>query len=64
VVYLREFDFDIVTSNDPILFSKAIEVNDFVKWIDAINDELKSMNQNKVWDIIELLEGYKIVRCK
>jgi hypothetical protein len=29
-----------------------------------MNDELKSMDQNKVWDIVELPEGYKIVGCK
>lgn len=64
VVYLQEFDFDIGTSKDPVSFSQAIEGNNFVKWIDAMNDELKSMDQNKVWDIVELPEGYKIVRCK
>jgi hypothetical protein len=54
VVYLQESDFDIGTSMDPVSFSQAIEGNNFVKWIDAMNDELKSMDQNKVWDIIEL----------
>jgi hypothetical protein len=29
-----------------------------------MNDELQSMDQNKVWDLVELLEGYKIVGCK
>jgi hypothetical protein len=26
-----------------------------------MNDELKSMDQSKVWDIVELLEGYKTI---
>jgi len=29
-----------------------------------MNDELKSMDQNKVWDIVELPEGYKTIGCK
>jgi hypothetical protein len=45
-------------------FSQGIEGNNSVKWIEAMNDELKSMDQNKVWDIIELPEGYKTVGCK
>jgi len=31
------------------------------KWIDAIKDELKSMEENKVWDHLELPNGYKQV---
>ena len=29
-----------------------------------MNDELKSMVQNEVWDLVELPEGYKKVGCK
>ena len=29
-----------------------------------MNDELKSMDQNKVWELVELPEGYKEVGCK
>jgi len=64
VVNLQEFDFDIGASKDPVSFSQAIEGNNFVKWMDAMNDELKSMDQNKVWDIVELPEGYKTIGCK
>jgi hypothetical protein len=48
IVYLRESDFDIGTSKDPISFLQAIESNDSVTWINAMNDELQSMDQNKV----------------
>jgi hypothetical protein len=64
VVYLQESDFDIGTSKDLVSFLQAIEGNNSVKWIDAMNDELKSMDQNKVWDIVELPGGYKTVGCK
>ena len=64
MVYLQESDYDIVTSKDSISFSQAISCDDSDKWIDAINDELKSMDQNKVWELAELPEGYKAVGCK
>ena len=64
VFYLQESDFDVGMCKDPVSFSQAIESNDSPKWIDAMNDELKSMDQNKVWDLVELLEGYKNVGCK
>ena len=54
VVYLQESDYDIGTSKDPVSFSQAISCSDSDKWIDAMNDELKSMDQNKVWELVEL----------
>jgi hypothetical protein len=48
VVYLQESDFDIGTCKDPVSFSQAIESNDSAKWINAMNDELKLMDQNEV----------------
>ena len=34
------------------------------KWLDAMKDELKSMAQNCVCDLVELPEGCKRVGCK
>ena len=33
-------------------------------WIDTMKDEMKSMNDNEVWDLIELPEGVKPIGCK
>uniref|UniRef100_A0A2N9GXV9 Reverse transcriptase Ty1/copia-type domain-containing protein n=1 Tax=Fagus sylvatica TaxID=28930 RepID=A0A2N9GXV9_FAGSY len=54
----------IGSSKDPISFSQALENVDSTKWMNAMKDELKSMNQNEVWDLVELPEGYKKVGCK
>jgi hypothetical protein len=64
VVYLQESNIDIGSSKDPILFSQALESVDSTKWMNAMKDELKSMDQNEVWDLIELPKGYKKVGCK
>jgi hypothetical protein len=34
------------------------------KWLMAMEDEMKSMSANKVWDLEEVLKGAKIVGCK
>ena len=44
VVYLQEFDFDIGSSKDPILFSQALESVASTKWMNTMKDELKSMD--------------------
>ena len=34
------------------------------KWIEAMNDEYKSMQDNKVWELVPLPEGAKPIGCK
>ena len=64
VVYLQESDFDIGIKKDPVSFSQAISSDDSTKWVDAMNDELKSMYQNDVWDLVELPSNCKKIGCK
>ncbi|GJU31326.1 hypothetical protein Tco_1174915 [Tanacetum coccineum] len=59
IVYLQETDFDIGIDNDPVSFSQAIKGDKSEMWIDAMKEELKSMAQNKVKDLINLPEGSK-----
>ena len=37
-------------------FFKAIQSTKFEKCIETMKEELKSMEENKVWDIVDLLE--------
>ena len=51
-------------ADDPVSFSQAIESINSTKWVDAMKDELKSIEKNGVQNLIELPEGYKRVRYK
>ena len=64
VVYLQESENDLSIDNDPVSFSEAMNSDNSDKWLDAMKDELKSMAQNCVWDLVELLKGCKRVGCK
>ncbi|RDX76180.1 hypothetical protein CR513_43858, partial [Mucuna pruriens] len=44
---------------NPTFFVHAIKSDNYEKWLNAMKEELKSMDDNKVWDIVELLEGLK-----
>ncbi|RVW26828.1 hypothetical protein CK203_111491 [Vitis vinifera] len=59
-----ESDFDIGIRKDPVSFSQAMESDDSSKWMEAMNEELKSMVHNGVWDLIELPNSCKPVGCK
>ena len=65
VVFLQEHEVGIgVVEDDPINFRQAIESSNSQKWIDAMNEEMKSMKDNDVWDFVPLLEGAKPIGCK
>ena len=34
------------------------------KWIDAMNEKIKSMKDNDVWDLVPLPEGAITIGCK
>ena len=65
IVFLQEHEVDIgVMEDDPINFRQAMESSNSQKWIDAMNEEIKSMKDNDVWDLIPLPEGAKPIGCK
>jgi hypothetical protein len=41
-----------------------MEKSNSQKWIDVMNEELKSMYDNDVWDIVPLPKDKKTIGCK
>lgn len=64
VVYLNEIDYNIGQANDSITFHEAISRAESDQWITAMEDELKSMKHNEVWELVEILENFKPIGCK
>lgn len=54
MIYLQESEFDCGINDDPIFFPHVIDSDNSKKWIDVMKDELKSMKQNKVWDLVNV----------
>ena len=48
MVYLQESENDLVIDNDPVSFSKAINGDNFNKWLYVMKDQLKSMAHSDV----------------
>ncbi|RVX18922.1 Retrovirus-related Pol polyprotein from transposon TNT 1-94 [Vitis vinifera] len=59
-----ESDFDIGIKKNPVSISQAMESDDFSKWMETMNDELKSMAHNGIWDLIELPNSCKPIGYK
>jgi len=64
-VYLQEHEDGIsLTEDDPINFCEAMKSSKSQKWIGAMEEELKSMRDNDIWDLVELPEGVNPIGCK
>ena len=47
-----------------IIVRQAIQDPNSEKWIEAMSEEYKSMQDNKVWELVPLPEGVKPIGCK
>ena len=63
-VYLQEHNFDISDDSDPVTYEEAKSSSHSNFWLDAMEDEMKSMASNGVWDLVKLPYGSKPIGFK
>ena len=49
---------------DPTLFEEAVRSAHSSKWLEAMEDEIKSIKTNDVWELETISKGAKTVDCK
>ena len=49
---------------DPSSFEEAMRNAHSLKWFEAMQDEMRSMNTNGVWDLETIPKGAKTIGCK
>ena len=64
IVYALEHESDLSIDNDPVSFDQAMSGENSDKWLMAMKEELKSMDDNNVWEMTELPKDSKRVDCK
>jgi len=64
IVYLQEHEFDIGLEDDHTFLNEAKLSIHSTKWSNTIKNELKSMKDNNVWDLVELPKGKKPIGYK
>jgi hypothetical protein len=55
-VYVNE---EIQMECDPTSFEEAMRSTHSSKWVEAMKDEMRSMNTKKVWDLEKIPKGAK-----
>ena len=64
IVYLQEHEYDVGDVSDLTTYKEAIVKRQSNFWIDVIKDEMISISHNKAWNLVDLLDGSKPIRCK
>jgi hypothetical protein len=55
---------EIHIEGDPTSFEEAMSRPNASKWLEAMEDEIKSMSTNRTWDLEEIPKGAKTIGCK
>ena len=56
---------DLTTNDDePLCYQEAIEGSNSDKWKEDMKDEMKALDKNATWDLVELPKDRKTVGCK
>ena len=63
-VYLGEGEYDIGEKVNPTTYCEALSSDKANEWLIAMRDEMQSMSDNDVWELVDLPKGYKPIGCK
>ena len=60
----RVRDVLLLESDEPATYAEAMVSPHSEAWLEAMRSELKSMDENQVWDLVDLPPGVTAIGCK
>jgi hypothetical protein len=54
----------LVDHDEPATYTKAMEGRESEKWLEAMKSEIRSMYDNQVWTLVDILSARKAVENK
>ena len=57
-------DVLLLDSDGPVTYAEAMSRSESESWQEAMGSELKSMDENQVWNLIDPPFGVKAIECK
>jgi hypothetical protein len=64
VVYMSEDVDGMEKIDDPVSYKEAMKCKNPLKWHESMEEELRSMSSNDIWDLVEIPDEAKRVGCK
>ena len=57
-------DILLLDNDEPKTYTEAIIGPDSEKWLGAMQSEIESMHDNQVWNLVDPIDGVRLVECK
>ena len=54
----------LLDNDEPLTYAEAMVDPDSELWLEAMRSELKSMDDNQVWNLVDLPNGARTIECK
>src|SRR4051812_32176360 len=54
----------MVDHDDPATFQEAVDGPDSELWLGAMREEMQSMSDNHVWELVDPIDGVRTIGCK
>ena len=62
--YMGLHEILVVDTEDPLTYEEALQRDDSKAWLDAMQSEIQSMYDNKVWTLVDLPDEKRTIQCK
>lgn len=59
-----KYGYKVCIEDDPVTYKEALSRSDSKEWLNAMKEEMKALQNNKTWDLVELPRGGKLIGCK
>ena len=54
----------VIKNDEPLTYTEAVKSKDSYKWLAAMQSKIESMHTNKVWTLVDALEGVNPIGYK
>jgi hypothetical protein len=54
----------VISSKDPTTFQEVVNSQEKSRWLGAVVEEMESLHKNQTWDLVDLPERKRAIRCK
>ena len=55
---------DVAVGDEPCTYRDAVDSKESKQWLIAMNEEIKSLQKNQTWELVQLPKGKRVVGCK
>jgi hypothetical protein len=64
LITMEQRDILLLDNDEAMTYTEAMMGPDSEKWLGAVASEIESMNDNQVWNLLDPIDGVRLIGCK